>query len=349
MGYVDFTPFGATALSDGNYVVLSPFWDNKIVVDVGAVTWGNGQVGATGDVSLTNSLRGAWAGDRIGYTDGNFGVVALKNGHYVVCSPRWDNGEIVDAGAATWMNGGGVETGTISAANSMTGVQAEDNVALDCVIALTNGHYVISSANWDNGIITDAGAATWVDGFGPGIGVVTAGNSLVGSHPNDNIGRFYSNYGKLLGIRPLPNGNYVVTHRDWDNGNAVDAGAITWRNGTGGFRLSFPRRTRSLARREDLVGSDLEVFGNSEYLVRSNFWSQPDAGAMTYAPGEVAVTGTVNAVNSLVPATQVSDFDHDSTRGYLVASFPDENRIVIVRLDGIFMDGLEGTITVVSQ
>ena len=57
---------GVTALSNGNYVVRSPHWDNGAVVDAGAVTWGNGTTGVTGAVSAANSLVGSTADDQVG-------------------------------------------------------------------------------------------------------------------------------------------------------------------------------------------------------------------------------------------------------------------------------------------
>ena len=63
-----------TALSNGNYVVRSPYWDNGAATDAGAVTWGNGTSGVTGVVSAANSLVGSTAGDRVGYD----GVTALS-------------------------------------------------------------------------------------------------------------------------------------------------------------------------------------------------------------------------------------------------------------------------------
>ena len=58
---------GVTALSNGNYVVRSPYWDNGAAADAGAVTWGNGTSGVTGAVSAANSLVGSTAGDQVGY------------------------------------------------------------------------------------------------------------------------------------------------------------------------------------------------------------------------------------------------------------------------------------------
>ena len=48
-----------TALSNGNYVVSSHYWNNGTIADAGAVTWGDGTSGVTGTVTVTNSLVGS--------------------------------------------------------------------------------------------------------------------------------------------------------------------------------------------------------------------------------------------------------------------------------------------------
>ena len=50
------------------------------------------------------------------------------------------------------------------------------------VTALTNGNYVVSSTNWDNGTASNAGAVTWGSGTAGISGAVSSANSLVGSH-----------------------------------------------------------------------------------------------------------------------------------------------------------------------
>ena len=107
-----------TALSNGNYVVRSPDWDNGAIADAGAVTWGNGTGGVTGPVSTANSLVGSQPSDQVGTN----GVTALSNGNYVVSSLTWDNGAITDAGAISWGFGAGGTHGEISAANSVRGL-----------------------------------------------------------------------------------------------------------------------------------------------------------------------------------------------------------------------------------
>jgi len=47
---------GVTALTNGNYVVASPYWKNGAVANVGAVTWGSGATGVSGAVSASNLL-----------------------------------------------------------------------------------------------------------------------------------------------------------------------------------------------------------------------------------------------------------------------------------------------------
>src|SRR5437867_11825996 len=103
--------FGATVvpLSTGNVVITSPF-DDAGGRDAGAVYLFNGSTGA-----LISTLLGSTASDFVG----NGGVTALSNGNYVVRSSNWDNGAVVDAGAATWGSGTTGVTGVVSAANSL--------------------------------------------------------------------------------------------------------------------------------------------------------------------------------------------------------------------------------------
>jgi hypothetical protein len=46
---------GITRLSNGDYIVASPYWDDN----VGAITWGSGNKGVAGSVSSSNSLLGS--------------------------------------------------------------------------------------------------------------------------------------------------------------------------------------------------------------------------------------------------------------------------------------------------
>ena len=61
-------------------------------------------------------------------------------------SPYWDNGDKLDAGAATYCNGatGCVEM-KVSTSNSLVGTTMNDNVGYRSVIDLGNGKYVVDS------------------------------------------------------------------------------------------------------------------------------------------------------------------------------------------------------------
>jgi hypothetical protein len=80
--------------SNGNYVVASRYWDNVIITDVGAATWGNGITGSAGRVGAHNSLVGSSAGDYVSFYSG---ITALANGNYVVGSNYWKNGTVNNA------------------------------------------------------------------------------------------------------------------------------------------------------------------------------------------------------------------------------------------------------------
>lgn len=275
---------GLTVLANGNYVVRTPGWNNGAVTDVGAVTWASGTTGITGLITAGNSLVGTTASDQVGLV-----VRGLVSGHYVVGSSRWDNGPVSDAGAATWANGTTGLTGAVTASNSLVGGAANDRTGSG-VSALANGNYVVASS-WANG----SGAVTWCQGSSATVGVVGAGNSLVGSTANDNVGTVLS----------LTNGHYAVVSPDWDNGAIVDAGAVTWCNGT-----SVTSGVVSAA--NSLVGSSASdklgfrganALSNGNYLVVSTSWDHGavvDAGAVTWGNGSGGTIGPVGSANSLI-------------------------------------------------
>ena len=287
---------GVVALRNGNYVVRSTMWDNGSTVNAGAVTFGSGITGITGAVSVTNSLVGSTANDRVGTH-----LAALRNGNYAVISAMWDNGSTVDAGAVTLGNGITGITGAVSDTNSLVGSTANDRVGAQGILALRNGNYVVRSAMWDNGSTVDAGAVTFGNGTTGITGAVSATNSLVGSTANDSVGTQY--------ILALRNGNYVVRSAMWDNGSTVDAGAVTFGSGTTGITGAVSA-TNSLVgtTANDRVGSyGILELTNGNYVVKSATWdngSTVDAGAATWANGSTGKTrdgkNTINAQNSII-------------------------------------------------
>ena len=287
-----------TALANGNYVVASPGWDNGATNAVGAVTWGNGTTGITDPVSGANSLVGASANFNVG--DG--GVTALTNGNYVISSLVWNG----DRGAVTWGNGSTGTTGVVSAANSLVGTAALDEVGLDGVTALTNGNYVVGSHFWDGGGTSFVGAVTWGDGTTGITGEVSAANSLVGTTSNDRVGDD--------GITALTNGNYVVASSRWDNGGTTNVGAATWGDGATGITgpVSGDNSLVGTAADDSVATSGLgansvTALVNGNYVVGSAFWDgggpTSAVGAVTVGDGTTGTTGAVTETNSLVGTT----------------------------------------------
>ncbi len=152
---------GVFALSNGNYVVSSPNWDNNAVSNVGAVTWVDGVTGLIGPISVVNSLLGVSAQDQIG----SDGITPLPHGDYVIASPRWSSPDARNVGAVTWASGTAKVTGFVSAANSTTGALGSDYVGSGGVYVVGGGNYVIASPSWSLGAASDAGAVSWRDGL----------------------------------------------------------------------------------------------------------------------------------------------------------------------------------------
>lgn len=293
-GDFDASPWGqaaVTPLSNGNYVVTSNGAQR------GAVTFGNGMTGVSGTVSPANSLIGTATFDFLGGGFDGRGVLALSNGNYVVVSPMWDNGAVVDAGAVTWGNGSTGTVGPVSAANSLVGTVGGDSVGEGWwsgrgVLEIGHGNYLVVSPSWNNGAAVDAGAVTWVNGATGIVGPVSAANSLVGTASGDAVGR--------SGVTVLSNLNYVLGSMGWDNGGTADVGAATWGSGTTGI-------IGPVSAANSLIGAAAYdgvccVFAltNGNYVVTS--WV-----SATWGNGATGTSGVISAANSLV-GTKRDDF-----------------------------------------
>ena len=342
---------GVTALTNGNYVVRSPRWNN-----VGAATFGSGTTGISGAVSAANSLVGTTNGDSVGDGDnfvGNLGVTALTNGNYVVSSRFWDNGAVVNAGAATFGSGTTGISGPVSVGNSLVGTTANDQVSDFGVTALTNGNYVVRSPNWDNGAVGNAGAATFGSGTTGISGAVSAANSLVGTTFNDQVGGFGGS------VTALANGNYVVSSGGWDNGAVVGAGAATFGSGTTGISGAVSAANSLVGTTNgDGVGEggpiSVTALTNGNYVVRSAFWDNGavvNAGAATFGSGTTGISGAVSAANSLV-GTTANDFVGFATAltngNYVVSSAGWDNGAVVDAGAATFGSGTTGISGAVS-
>lgn len=283
-----------TVLTNGNYVVTDPEWNDGGKTHVGAVYLYNGA-----NHQLISTLTGSKKNDRVG----SRGVTALSNGNFVVCSPEWSNGPAAFAGAVTWANGTTGISGKVDASNSLVGSMANNFVGVDNITPLPNGNYVVRSTLWDNGAVTDAGAATWGNGATGITGVVNASNSLIGTKKEDKVG--------FDDIKVLTNGNYVVQSRAWDNGSVQDAGAATWGNGTTGVTGEINVSNSLIgSHSNDQIGYAVVVLTNGNYVVQSEYWdngSIVDAGAATWGNGLNGVTGFVSASNSLVGTAEADN------------------------------------------
>ncbi|WP_255713518.1 T9SS type A sorting domain-containing protein [Dyadobacter chenwenxiniae] len=280
----------------------------------------------------------------------------MTNGNYVVQSEYWDNGSIVDAGAATWGSGLTGVTGIVSVSNSLVGTAEADNVGI--VTALTNGNYVVSTTHWANGAAKFAGAVTWADGTKGITGTISISNSLVGSKPNDGVGFGYvcalanGNYANgetgmtgtvsasnsLIGstnedgvgkhIIGLTNGNYVVSSPNWSNGITPGVGAATFANGATAL-VGVISKSNSLIgyRMYDHVGKSAIPLKNGNYVICSPYWTNGparEAGAVTLGNGTTGSVGFVSPFNSLVGSTEGDLVGWDVTAlsdgNYVVAS-----------------------------
>jgi filamentous hemagglutinin family protein len=333
------------ALSGGNYVAALPGWNGNL----GAVALMDGATGRIkADQSLTvsgaNSLVGGVAGDRVGFA----GVTALADGNYVVSSPYWSG----NRGAVTWGDANTGIVGLVTGGNSLIGTTLNDFVGFGGVTALSNGNFVVGSDLWWNGILSRAGAATWVngmtlklaDGSNMAGSAVSAANSLVGSQANDHVG---------AGVTALSNGNYVVRSSSWSNG----VGAATWGNGSTGM-VGVVSAANSLVGSQagDGVGTSITALSNGNYVVGSQNWANGAAtfaGAATWGNGSTGTSGVVSAANSLV-GSQMNDYvgvggiTALSNGNYLVRSYNWANGAATLAGAVSWGNGSTGTSGVVS-
>ncbi len=301
---------GVFALSTGNYAISSPFWNGG----QGAATWASGAGPSFGPITPLNSLVGSLAGDKVSLPAGSFaaympGIIPLPNGNYLVTSPNWTN----MTGAVTLASGTSASpTGTIDGGNSLIGSGIGDRVGSGpdfgpsavstyaffqniAVLSSPNDNkYVVLSPHWNS----QAGAATWGDGTTlPGtVNTINAGNSLIGSNPNDQVGGF---------VQALTNGNYVVCSPNWNAGGGTGAGAATWGNGSTGTTGTISAANSLIgASVTDHVGSGTALaLTNGHYVVCSPFWSS-DTGAATLSDGTLGTPhGIITAANSLIGAS----------------------------------------------
>jgi hypothetical protein len=335
-------------LSNGNYVVASPYWG---ATDQGAITWADGTTGKVGLVTSANSVVGSGAGELLGLH-----VSALRgSSDYIVVNPNWDNGSTLDVGAVKQFDGTQEATGTFSGVNALIGSTAGDRVG-DCVLncytrILDNGNYVIFSSEWDNGAAADAGAVTWMNAAAPTTGPVSSLNSLVGSSAGDRIGTADGMFGYI-------SADYtVVPSQFWDNGSIADVGAITVFDGQpGSFGPVSASNSLVGTTADDNVGFASTIPGPNitisypridRIVAFSSRWDNGpivDAGAITVGVIGESTTGPINSGNSVLGTVAGAGIrmvhSYDAIRDQLVVGRPDSNIVTIFNFL-VFANGFE--------
>jgi hypothetical protein len=277
--------YGFAILPNDRYAVIAPNWSATGAAHVGAITWGDAKVGVRGFVSSSNSLIGSTENDLTASR-----VYALSDGNWVVGSPYWSDGDLLEVGAATWIDASAPRVGAISTENSLVGTTRVDQVGTS-IVALRDGRYVIASPMWNNGSTAQVGAATWVDRTGPRTGVVSAANSLVGSSPGDGIDST---------VMALTNGNYLVLSPHWKRDGVERAGAVTWARGDAGIAGPISTQNSLVGdMTDDRVGYKAVPLSNGNAVSAALAWHD-GRGAATWIDGETGRVETVSAQNSLI-------------------------------------------------
>ncbi|MCP4877680.1 MAG: hypothetical protein GY896_19670 [Gammaproteobacteria bacterium] len=248
-------------LTNGNFVVASPFDTEGGIVGAGSVRLISGTTGA----QIGSAIVGDTTNDRFG----NGEVIALGNGNYVFASPSDDEAGVVNAGSVRLVNGTtGVQIGA-----ALVGDVANDSLGSQGVTALSNNNFVIASSSDDEGGVVGAGSVRLASGVtGAQIGATIAGDVT-----SDFLGSD--------GVTALSNGNFVIASHFDNEGGITDAGSVFLINGNTGAQIGA---TLSGSTTFDQLGNGtILAFSNGNYVVSSTL---EDTGGVVDA-------GTVRLLN----------------------------------------------------
>jgi hypothetical protein len=324
----DFQFAYAVALANGNAALSTLRWDSTNGdVDVGSVTWIDGQTGLQGDLDGNASLTGKRTGDEVGTF-----TAALPSGNYVVGSPQWDLDVRADVGAATWQNGTRASPGPVVPANSLVGKSRGDNVG-EKIVAFEGDDYVVVSPGWDNTIsgVPDVGAITYCAGANScGSGVITSPsleNSLTGKSTGDFA---------YASITHLGGSDFVVTNSGFDDGPLHDAGAITWWSGATDAELDSSNSLLG-SYAEDRLGNGGGIVSHADgsYTVKALSYGQNDEGAIVFGHRGRPLLGAIDPSNSVIGTQPDKGFwlnqSYDTDRRQLIVGDRSSNRTVLYR------------------
>jgi hypothetical protein len=264
-------------LSNGNFVILSPFWNSER----GAVTWGSGNKGITGVISDDNSLVGNSARDLVGaglpspysppLPTGDFPfptVTVLRNGNYLVESPRLGN--------VTWVSGSSGQTwdgrGTITPQNSVPSSKTQ---------YYTSDSIIENSV--DQTILVDSPGQDRI-----GSGFANPGQPTYGIAPSQDV-----TMSSAFLTRTLNTGTAVVLRAS--NDITVNSPITVSAGGHGGALTLEAGRSINLSANITTDNGALTLIANDE-LANGVVDSQRDPGnaAITMAPGTSLDTGAGN-------------------------------------------------------
>lgn len=323
-------------------------------------------IGVAGLISSSNSLIGSTKDDRIGILDDNstrLGVYTLANSNYVICSPIWNNGTIIDAGAMTWGDGNIGVTGVISDLNSIVGSK---NTQLRGISVINNGDYLlktsdlpvllngseksIGSIDGKNKQTTESkitylpnGNFIVVDWGGVGSVSMYDGRTkqliskLTGSTWGDNVG-----YGErifnpdMTGIKILPNGNFLLYSYNWSNTKTSNFGALTVIDSQKGIS-GVVSSTNSLIGSADyrLGAAGITVFSDGNYVIKSISRVDGWKGIFTLMDGRTGMKGIINSCTSALGAINDATLAYNTTYEYALVSFDRSNTVNILSLANV--------------
>lgn len=299
---------GVTALTNGNYVVASPYDDVAAVTNAGSVRLMNGTTGAEIEV-----ISGDNSGDQIGNQ-----VVALTNGNFAAGSYVDDVSALADAGSIRLYNGSnGVEIGA-----GFVGDHAGDWISLRAV-ALTNGNLLIGSSSDDIGAgpTVNAGSVQLIDGSTG----VQIGASIVGDAEGDQIGN---------DLEALADGNAVIGTQ-YDNNDTfgvTDSGSVMMINGTTGSLITTIQGNDN----SDRMGS-VTPFGSNFMVVAPFDDVTPPAEATRTDAGSVAFYG---ALGIQLGETQIGS-QTDATLS--ASAITGSDTLVVSKVDNGFIEVYDTT------
>ncbi len=191
-----------------------------------------------------------------------------------------------------------ISTLTGSTTGDRVGRASIDILGNGSIIKLRNGHFVVRSFDWGPNINAPrAGAVTWINANTGLNGVVSAGNSLVGSATDDRVG--------ASNVIALSNGHYVLISCNWSGvSTPKQYGAATWGSGNGAT-VGEVSAANSLtgSSPDDGVNCRVHASPNGNYVVANRSWNnagQLYAGSVTWGNGSGGTVGVVSVANSLV-------------------------------------------------